>query len=185
MPYSFAVKLIIKHMDERNIAPIYLQGVNIESSNEMEKIDIRPSFLMSVFAVLFYSIKERNVMKQENNWNAAAMVGALLVNVAIKDITCIMPLLERMQQSIVDVSKLYKPSDVIRDNGIRGKPQKDVLSLDDVIKEYNFTKECKKRRWRANHPDFPCHQPSGKNGKIIVYRNELENYLNKDLHNGT
>ena len=52
MPYSFAVKLIIKHMDERNIAPIYLQGVNIESSNEMEKIDIRPSFLMSVFAVL-------------------------------------------------------------------------------------------------------------------------------------
>lgn len=55
--------------------------------------------------------------------------------------------------------------------------KKDILSLDEVIKEYGLPRRIKDQKWRKENPSFPFYQPTGNRGRIFVYRSELERYL--------
>ncbi len=55
--------------------------------------------------------------------------------------------------------------------------KKEILSLDEAIKEYGLPRRIKDSKWRKENPSFPYHQPTGNRGKVLVYRSELERYL--------
>lgn len=55
--------------------------------------------------------------------------------------------------------------------------KKEILSLDEAIKEYGLPRRIKDSKWRKENPSFPYHQPTGNRGKVLVYRTELERYL--------
>lgn len=55
----------------------------------------------------------------------------------------------------------------------------DVLTLDEVIKEYRLTSRIKDRKWRADNPDFPFFQPTGNRGTITCRRGDIEKYKSK------
>lgn len=55
--------------------------------------------------------------------------------------------------------------------------KKDILSLDEAIKEYGLPRRIKDPKWRKMNPSFPCHQPTGNRGKVLVYRSEIESYI--------
>lgn len=57
------------------------------------------------------------------------------------------------------------------------KTKKDILSLDEAIKEYGLPRRIKDPKWRKMNPSFPCHQPTGNRGKVLVYRSEIESYI--------
>ena len=55
--------------------------------------------------------------------------------------------------------------------------KKEILSLDEAIKEYGLPRRIKDPKWRKMNPSFPYHQPTGNRGKVLVDRSELELYL--------
>ncbi len=57
------------------------------------------------------------------------------------------------------------------------KTKKDILSLDEAIKEYGLPRRIKDPKWRKMNPSFPYHQPTGNRGKVLVYRSEIESYI--------
>lgn len=59
------------------------------------------------------------------------------------------------------------------------KTKKEILTLDEVIREYGLPRRIKDAKWRDKNPNFPFHQPTGNRGSIKVFRSELEEYIKK------
>lgn len=57
------------------------------------------------------------------------------------------------------------------------KAKKEILTLDEVIKEYGLPRRIKDPKWRNKNPNFPYRQPTGNRGGVTIWRSELEEYL--------
>lgn len=94
---------------------------------------------------------------------------------------------EIVKQSIADfelisniIQEIYETEYTAQTNNVEKEnnnvPQ-EIMSLDEVIKEYGMTTKIKDPQWRKKHPNFPCYQPTGTRGKVLVFRSKLEEYL--------
>ena len=136
-----------------------------------------PHPLVALFFVAFYLEKHPSEELNPLQWMQYAAAGASFAGV--KDIESYQGVIRLMSQ-VTDTLRqvlyaLNKPYTPDRDTSVATR--KRCMTLEEVITEYGITKKCRTRPWREAHPDFPIHQEGGQNCKIVVYRDELEEYL--------
>lgn len=142
-------------------------------------MDIQNNDLIKVFEA-FYRYKERygELHKHTLRHSIYAGISGLEYGEGSKEI--IKQSIEDFKSIAVTIQEIYDTEYVSQTNNSHNNEKntaKEIMSLDEVIKEYGITTKIKDPRWRNKHPNFPTHQPTGNRGKVLVYRSELEEYL--------
>lgn len=143
-------------------------------------MDIHNNDLIKIFEA-FYRFKEQygELPKQTLRYSIFAGIAGLerteqgneeIIKQSIEDFKLIATTIQEIYEAeyVTQANKTNKEINNTR---------KEIITLDEAIKEYNLPRRTKDPQWRNKNSNFPYHQPTGKRGNITIWRSELEEYL--------